>query len=849
MKKSIIVCIVLLLSGVVAGQSRLAGLVAGGIKKEASDSSAAVGKKKYNDVITKDAVTEHGIMNIHKVKKVYYLEIPFQLLGKPMLLAGRVSEISANREIIAGQMPRDPLYVTWDADEDRVYLLDASGSSVCDPSEQIAIGFARNNLKPVYKAFPIRAVNPDSTAVVIDVSKFFCGDEKHLTPFTPSTPFDKLFGVSRLSGSFKADMSSILAFKSYPNNITFKTRMVYTVSDNPFTALMTTSMLILPDEPMRPRYEDKRLGIFSEGKVLYSENKDGTERMRYINRWNLSPRAEDVERHKRGELVVPEKPIVYWVDNAFPEKWRPYLKEGIEDWQLAFEAIGFKDAIVARDYPSDANFDPEDMRNSCLIYASVPIANAMGPSWVDPRSGEIIQGSVYFYHDVLKLLHNWRFIQTATVDPDARKEVYDMHVMGPLLRYLVAHEIGHTLGLMHNMRGSYAYPVDSLRSPSFTEKYGTTASIMDYARYNYVAQPGDGVTQLLPPRLGLYDYFVIKWAYSPIYGTSTAEEEKAVLNSWILEKSGDPIYQYGAQEVLSSVDPASQSESLGDDAIKAGEYGVRNLKVLMDNLIRWTVKEGEDYKYTEEMYNEVFKQFKLYMSHAVKYIGGNYLQNPVYGDGKPGFIPVEKSKQKEALAFVIGQVKELPEWLLKKELLTCFEPKNDAVHDYQMGVVRSLTSLSLLGEIGATAKNSSDPYTQEEYLDDLYNLIFESTQKGRNLSWGEQKMEYAYIHTLFGGLNLYEAEVTASKSLADDVFETERLSSAEYDELIRRSGTERSVVASTKESDLKVNSMSIVYSKLEEIQKLINRKAKNSGKEMKRHYSYLNYELSKALKK
>jgi hypothetical protein len=845
MKKHTILFLFLLLACGLSAQSRLADLVSKAAEGEQSDSTGTKSEKtSYSKVITKEAVTRKGVVDIHKVKNNYFLEIPFNLMGKPMLLAGRVSEISANNDIIAGQMTSNPWFVEWSADENRVYLHDASNNSICDPSEAIAVGFARNNLKPVMKAFPVKAVNADSTTVVIDVTKFFCGDEKHLSPFRPASPLDGLMGVRSASGTFKADMSSIVDFKAFPNNIIFKTRMVYTVSGSPFTALMTSSLILLPDEPVRPRLGDYRLGIFSDPKILYSENKDRTERIEYINRWDMYPKPEDIDRYKQGELVVPRKQIVYWVDDAFPEKWRPHLKKGIEVWQKAFEEIGFKDAIIAKDYPQDPAFDPEDIRNSCLIYASTQTANAMGPSWTDPRSGEIIQGSVYFYHNVVKLLHNWRFVQTSTVDPRARKEVYDMDVMGQMLEYLVAHEIGHTLGLMHNMRASYAYPVDSLRSPSFTAKYGTTPSIMDYARFNYVAQPGDGVTYLVPPDLGLYDYFAIRWAYQPIFEASTSDEEKPILNQWLLEKSGDPIYQYGEQEFLTSIDPASQSESVGDDAMKAGEYGIKNLKVVMENLVDWTAKEGENYDYTKEMYTEVLRQFNRYIGHAEKYVGGNFLQNPVYGDGRPNYVPVERAKMREALEFVVRHVRELPEWMLDPDLLKYFAPGNNTIHDYLVTSVRSWTSLSLMGKIGATAKNSSDPYTQAEYLDDLYNLIWESSIRGRNLTWGEQKMEYGYVHTLFGYLNLLETEILPSaRSLNDDY----ALLPCGHMEWQHASGHE--LTASTRESDLKIESKAVYYEQLKRIQTLVSRRAKSSRGDQKRHYEYLAYEINKALDK
>lgn len=825
-------------------------------KTEDSDSTSAKGgeKKSYDKVITAEAETSKGLMDIHKVKKTYYLEIPYSLMGKPMLLSGKVSSISDNADVIAGQMPVDPIMVEWSCDEDNVYLLDADISAICDTTESIYKGVELNYMKPVRQSFAIKAVNPDSTGVVIDVSKFFCSDKKYMSPFIPASPFDALFGGPKLKGSFQSDMSSILSFNAFPENIIFRTRMVYTVDGEPFTAIVSVSMIRLPDEPMRPRLADHRIGYFTNSHIEYSENKDRSEIVRYINRWRLEPKPEDMEKYMNGELVEPAKPIVYYIDDAFPEKWRKYLKEGIEDWQMAFEEIGFKNAIIAKDYPKDdPDFNPDDIRYSCLRYASTRIANAMGPSWTDPRSGEIIQGSVYFYHDVLKLLHNWCFVQTSAVSPEARKKVFDTETMGPLLRYLVVHEIGHTLGLMHNMRASYAYPVDSLRSPSFTEKYGTTPSIMDYARYNYVAQPGDGVKWLLPPRLGVYDKFAIAWGYKPIFEAATPEDEKPVLNKWILDKGDDPMYRYGEQEIFTYIDPASQSESLGDDAVKASEYGIRNLKVIMKNLVDWTAQEGENYDYTKEMYNEVLSQFRRYMGHVTKYIGGNYLEYPVYGDGKAGFTPVSKQKQQEALEFAFTQISELPDWMMDKKILGLFDPQNPGLYDYQGTMVKSL--LNQYPKVGYTAKLSDDPYTQAEYIEDLYNLVFSKSIKGKKLDRSDMNMEYAFVYALFENAGLMKD--SDNKSFAGyggslqegDIFAgTEGWPCSHIQCRASSQAAEDALSASRRESDLKISAKEILFGTLLDIQKIVTKRAGSTKGEQQDHYQYLMYEINDALK-
>ena len=802
-------------------------------------------KKGYSAIITDEAESSRGFMTIHKVKSTYYLEIPDSLMGKPMLLASRVSAISDNKDAIAGQMPGNPLLVEWSMDDEKVYLLDASRQAGYSATGSLRKGFELNYMKPVMKAFPIKTFNPDSTAVVIDVSKFFCADESYMSPFSEPSALEVLLGAKGNKGSFKQDMSGILDFKAFPKNIVFRTRMVYTVSSKPFTAVMTVSMIRLADEPVMPRLSDYRIGYFTDRHTVYSDSRDGLQEVGYINRWDIRPKAEDMERYKAGELVEPEKPIVFYIDDAFPDKWRPYLKEGIEDWQKAFEKIGFKNAIVARDYPEDdPDFNPDDIRYSCLRYASTDIANAMGPSWTDPRSGEIIQASVYFYHDVLKLLHNWRFIQTSTVDPAARKEVYDMDTMGPLLRYLVVHEVGHTLGLMHNMRSSYAYPVDSLRSRTFTDVYGTTASVMDYARYNYVAQPGDGVKWLLPPRLGPYDYYAIEWGYRPVAGAETPEDEKPFLDSLIRAKVSDPMYRYGRQEIFTAIDPASQSESLGDDAVKAGRYGIRNLKIIMDNLIEWTARKGEDYSYTEEMYNEVLNQFNRYMGHAARYIGGNYLEYPAYGDGKTtSFIPVDKAKQKEALVFIIESLYELPEWMADENTIRYFGTGSPGIYDYQAGYVRRLLDFSR--KVATTAQRSGDPYTQQEYLHDLYSLVFEKSLKGKKLTRADMNMEYAFVYGLFSDLDLLDRQ-GSSRSFAGEGLPA-GLPGLPCDMMDMDSGqASRELAYVRKETDASISNKEACFGLLSEIQTLLEKRAKSGNREMKDHYSYLAFEIRQA---
>lgn len=811
-------------------------------------STALLKKEKngYDKLITQDAQTKRGVITLHMVKGVLYMEIPLELMKKPMLFAGRVAEISNNKDVIAGQMPQDPMLIEWSCNGEKVYLHQVVSDAICEPGESIAASLERNNLKPVFKAFPVMAYSEDSSAVVIDGTKLFCVDERPISPFIPSSSVDALFGIKRLKGTFKSDMSSIIDFKAFPQNISVKTQMVYAVNGEPFTAIVNVSMIQLPEEPMRPRILDPRMGYFSDRKVLYSTKKDQTEVVAYVNRWRLEPKPEDLERYKRGELVEPAKPIVFYVDDALPEKWRKYIKLGIEDWQVAFEAIGFKNAIIAKDYPKDdPSFDPDDIRYSCFRYATTTVANAMGPSWTDPRSGEIIQGSVYMYHNVLKLVHNWKFVQTAQVDPEARKFVFDEEVMGASLRYVASHEIGHTLGLAHNMRASYAIPVDSLRSPRFTAQYGTTTSIMDYARNNYVAQPEDKGVRLLPPLLGVYDIFMIKLGYAPIFDAAKPEDEYATLNRWILEKADDPMYTYGAQQILGVLDPASQTESLGNDALKASRYGIKNLRYIMEHLVEWSTEENGSYQRTKELYVEILKQYNRYMGHCMAYIGGIYLNTPVVGDGQKGIIPVSRDKQKETVSFFFNEFKEQPKWMAKKEILTFWNPGNDIIADLQAMLLRKLLSANTLGKVGVNAKYSEKPYTQEEYLNDLYKGVWTKTIQGKTLDRFERNLQYVYVQCLMKEMGLVEGN-EKSKGIVLGICDEDMLPCMRYESCYQAS---KQMSGDTKESDLKTNVRASYYAHLLRIKNLLNEKRNAASSTAdKEHYQYLYFELNKVLK-
>ncbi|MDO5447918.1 MAG: zinc-dependent metalloprotease, partial [Prevotellaceae bacterium] len=565
-------------------------------------SSSLKGDSASNDItkIKKDAVEKKGLFTTlfnEKTGKLY-LSIPEECLGKEYLLSSRIVATSDGQDYSAGEVHTRPMMIAFSTDTRNVFMHQVQNLNTVVGSDPIKPAFDRSNMNPVMKGFKIAA--RDGRNLVIDVTAFFGTNEKSISPMKDTGVLGKLLGSdSKLKGTFQSEASGIAEVKTFEKNIEIKSLLSYQITGalpKPYSVMVQRSLFALPENPMPMRLQDNRVGYFQTDKNIFSSNADRIAQKAYIERWRIEPKTEDLDKYFAGEMVEPQKQIVFYVDTAFPAKWRQTIREGIEVWNKAFEAAGFKNVVKAMDYPTDDDaFDPDNMQYNCFRYVATNTANAMGPSYVDPRTGEILAADVIWYHNIISLLHNWRFVQTGAVDKRVRKIKFDDDVMLESIKYAASHEVGHTLGLMHNMGASYAFPVEKLRDPQFTQKYGTTPSIMDYARNNYIAQPGDverGV-KLTPPEIGVYDIHAINWGYRIIKGISTPEEEKDTLCKWIEAKANDEMYEFGAQQLLGTIDPTDQTEDLGNDHIKASDYGISNMKILVENFDNWLMEKNE----------------------------------------------------------------------------------------------------------------------------------------------------------------------------------------------------------------------------------------------------------------
>lgn len=705
------------------------------------------GIQSYDKVITAKAKTDDGMFKVHKIEDKFYFEIPDSLLEREILTVTRIAKTAD--EIGYGGEEINEQVIRWQAKDKKVLLRVVSYNNVASEELPIAQSVRNSNFEPIIMSFDIKAYGKDSS-VVIEVTPLFTKD---VPAFGLDDGSRKQYKVTNVDET----RTFIESIKSFPINIEARNVITYRAGDAPsnshtgsISLEINNSMVLLPKKPMMPRLQDKRVGFFSISQTDYGMDAQKATRRTYITRWRLEPK--DPVAYARGELVEPKKQIVYYIDPATPEKWRPYLKQGVNDWNVAFEAAGFKNAIVAKDPPTkaeDPDWSPEDARYSVIRYFSSDIQNAYGPHVSDPRSGEILESDIGWYHNVMNLVRNWYFVQTSAINPEARGVKFKDEVMGELIRFVSSHEVGHTLGLPHNMGSSFAYPVDSLRSASFTNRMGTAPSIMDYARFNYVAQPEDKGVYLMP-KIGEYDKHAVNWGYRYIPSAKSADDEKATLNKWITDRAANPMYFYGRQ-TGNPIDPRAQTEDLGNNAMKASTYGVANLKRIIPNLIAWTSENGKDYTDLEELYGQVIGQWNRYSGHVKSNIGGVYETFKSYDQQGNVFTPVPEATQREAMTYLQKETFSTPTWLLDQNILKKIEHAGivDRLRSAQANTLNQLLDPGRIARlIEAEAALGNQTYTAIEMFSDLRNGIWSELAAGKTIDTYRRNLQRAHIERL-----------------------------------------------------------------------------------------------------
>lgn len=725
--------------------------------------------KPYDQVITNKASTRKGMITTHKIEDKFFFEIADTTLGRDILVVSRISKSGSDvrdAQGYAGDQIGSAVIRFEKGPNNRIFMRKISYKTYGpDSTTSMYQSLKNSNIQAIAASFNIAAFTPDKTGSVIDITDYLNSDNDI---FYFSSPMAKT--RFRL-GAQLADRSYIQSLRSFPTNVEINTVKTYsqTAAPSPFGAAvpslggggaasgsstieLNTSLVILPKVPMKARYFDPRVGYFAVGYTDFDLNPQGVKEIELIKRWKLEPKPQDLAKYKRGELVEPIKPIVFYIDPATPKKWIPYLKAGVNDWAKAFEKAGFKNAIMAKEAPTfaqDSTWSIDDARHSAIVYKPSEIANASGPSISDPRSGEIMESHINWFHNVQKLVHDWYMIQTAAVDPRARKMTFSDELMGDLIRFVSSHEVGHTLGLRHNYGSSSTVPVENLRDKKWVEANGHTPSIMDYARFNYVAQPEDNISSKgLYPRIGDYDKWAIEWGYKYFADTKTPAADVPVLNKMVIESAKNRRLWFGTE--TNADDPHSQNEDLSDNAMVASTYGIKNLKVILNNLPAWTKEPADGYDNLSNMYGQLTTQFGRYMGHVAKNIGGVYENPKTVEQAGEVYERTPASTQKEAITFLDVQLFKTPMWLINKPILDNIDADGlEVVGRLQNTTLSRLLSTNTLTKlISAEAADGSSAYKITDLFSDLNGSIFTELKSNQAIDVYRRNLQKSYVDKL-----------------------------------------------------------------------------------------------------
>jgi hypothetical protein len=730
-------------------------------KKADSTSTQPKGMQAYNKVITDKAKSKPGLFMVSQVDTKYYFQIPDSLFNRYMLVVTRYLSTPEGMGIFGGEKANEQTIYFEKGANNTVFLRSLQyRQDVRSADSMLAKALAGSNENPIVAAFPIKTTNPDNGNVVIDVTDVFKKDNAMFAIEGKEKTEKKLTSLAD-------DKSFIDSIDTYPMNIEVKTTKTYTsstASSGSITLRLNTSIVLLPKTPMRKRFFDERVGYFANKYVLFDDDEQSAQKKFIVQRYRLEPKEKDIKKYLRGELVEPKKQIVYYIDPATPKKWRPYLIAGINDWQKAFEAAGFKNAIIGKEWPeNDPAMSLEDARYSVVRYLASETPNAYGPRISDPRSGEIMESHVGWYHNVMKLVQRWYMIQAGPLDARARKMHLDDELMGQLIRFVSSHEIGHTIGLRHNMGASSATPVEKLRDKKWVEENGHTVSIMDYARFNYVAQPEDNISPKgIYPRIGMYDKWAVKWGYTYYPNAEDEfEEEKTLAKLTTDSLTANPKLWFGGEG--KDEDPRSQSEDLGDDSVKASDYGIKNLKRVVPNLVEWTYQPNDAYDNLSDMHKAVVSQYSRYLYHVLKNIGNNYVTKRTVDEKGAVYQPIPKAKVKAAVDYVGRQLFTAPLWMYPKEIEQLIALKTaDQISDQQNQVLNMLLSSGMLYNISVKAIQFEGAYTVPEFLNDLEQTVWVKFSGDEKQDFYRRSLQRAYVEKL--GMLLLPKELEPGKA-------------------------------------------------------------------------------------